>query len=71
MTPDCFDSTALPEGPPHLIDRLDAAIADVEHELESYELWAGWPDGLSSTMREIAAVAREARDLLDAEGFGR
>jgi hypothetical protein len=67
VTPDCFDSTALPDGPPHLIDRLDAAIeAFAFHERERGQ----WRVD-NNKLRDLVDVAREARDLLDAEGFGR
>ena len=69
MTPDCFDSTALPEGAPHLIDRLDAAIAEGEEALAVWD--PRTDDDLIDAFNELVAVAREARDVLDAEGFGR
>ena len=67
MTPDCFDSTALPEGAPHLIDRLDAASEVSDRWVAGYGPWYLSKGHIS----ELLAVAREARDLLDAEGFGR
>ena len=67
VTPGCFDSTALPDGPPHLIDRLDAAIMDGEEGLA----WCAPTGKAHAAIRELLAVAREVRAVLDAEGFGR
>ncbi len=74
---DMWESTAFPEGPPHLIDRLDAAIDEAERVLRSF---AGLPceeetlarlvprrlsHALDEALVDLIAVASEARAALE------
>lgn len=52
--PDCYDSTAFPEGAPDIHERLDAAIADARIALASWNASI-----MGGALAEIATVASE------------
>lgn len=55
-----WESTAFPEGAPHLIDRLDAAIADGDRAIRR----TGLDYGVRTAIDELLSAAREARAAL-------